>query len=234
MSPRTTVTTTASITSGPATKDQILLAVSEGELSPDQAAKLLEAMKPTGPNGSLYFKVSPKGALSVYGLQGMPITLYLDQWECILGRPGECRTPFAKALWAFVQEWDGREYQGETSEYRDGKATGKKLGYTATLKRKHGESAAPPPADFPAERDLQVHAVVALGERVSSLLRHHQVSVLEAIGVACHVLVGCMNSVHAADGDGGQEVLDCVADILLHHQEPFLEHRPEDGHDFRR
>ena len=42
MSPRTTVTTTASITSGPATKDQILLAVSEGELSPDQAAKLLK------------------------------------------------------------------------------------------------------------------------------------------------------------------------------------------------
>jgi hypothetical protein len=33
----------------------------------------------------LTFKVSPKGAVSVYGLQRFPVTLYVDQWERLIG-----------------------------------------------------------------------------------------------------------------------------------------------------
>ncbi len=33
-----------------------------------------------------YCKVSEKGGLSVYGLQRMPVTLYRQQWERLLGK----------------------------------------------------------------------------------------------------------------------------------------------------
>jgi hypothetical protein len=33
---------------------------------------------------SLYCKVSEKGAISVYGLQRMPVTLYVEQWDRLL------------------------------------------------------------------------------------------------------------------------------------------------------
>ena len=37
----------------------------------------------------LKFKVSEKGAISVYGLQRFPITLYREQWERLLGAKDE-------------------------------------------------------------------------------------------------------------------------------------------------
>ncbi len=36
--------------------------------------------------GEIYFKVSQKGALSVYGLGRFPVTLYKEQWERLLAR----------------------------------------------------------------------------------------------------------------------------------------------------
>jgi hypothetical protein len=56
------------------------------------------AMKPT-------FKVSPKGAVSVYGLQRWPTTLYAGQWLALLAE--------APALAGFIEanraklEWKG-------------------------------------------------------------------------------------------------------------------------------
>jgi hypothetical protein len=41
--------------------------------------------------GSLYCKVSQKGAVSVYGLQRMPVTLYVEQWERLLDFGDEIR-----------------------------------------------------------------------------------------------------------------------------------------------
>ena len=37
-------------------------------------------------SGEIYFKVSQKGALSVYGLGRFPVTLYKEQWERLLAR----------------------------------------------------------------------------------------------------------------------------------------------------
>lgn len=61
---------------------EILAKVAKKELSPEAAAKLLAAAEP---QKGLYCKVSEKGALSVYGLQRMPVTLYVEQWERLLG-----------------------------------------------------------------------------------------------------------------------------------------------------
>ena len=48
--------------------------------------------------GTLYCKVSQKGAVSLYGLQRMPVTLYVEQWERLLG--------FSDELQAFLKEHD--------------------------------------------------------------------------------------------------------------------------------
>lgn len=50
--------------------------------SPEEAARMVDEAMGTEP-GKISFKVSQKGAISVYGLQRMPITLYAEQWERI-------------------------------------------------------------------------------------------------------------------------------------------------------
>jgi len=45
---------------------------------------------------ALRFKVSEKGAVSVYGLGRFPVTLYLEQWTRLLNAKD--------ALWAFIDE----------------------------------------------------------------------------------------------------------------------------------
>ncbi len=62
--------------------EEILQKVAAGEITPEQAGKLLVAEAPK--RGTLYCKVSEKGAISIYGLQRMPVTLYVEQWERLL------------------------------------------------------------------------------------------------------------------------------------------------------
>jgi len=64
-------------------KEEILEKLAAGELSVEDAGKLL-AEAEQSKRGSLYCKVSQKGAISVYGLQRMPVTLYVEQWERLL------------------------------------------------------------------------------------------------------------------------------------------------------
>lgn len=71
-------------------KEEILAKVAAGELSIDDASKLL-ADADKRPRGTLYCKVSEKGAVSVYGLQRMPVTLYVEQWERLLDFGDEVR-----------------------------------------------------------------------------------------------------------------------------------------------
>jgi hypothetical protein len=56
--------------------DLLALIASQSEMN----SKLLQALE-AQQNAKLTFKVSEKGALSVYGLQRMPVTLYVGQWE---------------------------------------------------------------------------------------------------------------------------------------------------------
>jgi len=78
-------------------KEEILAQVAAGQLAVDEASKLLAELEPAR-TGALYCKVSPKGAMSLYGLQRMPVTLYIEQWERLLG--------FSDSLKAFLKEHD--------------------------------------------------------------------------------------------------------------------------------
>lgn len=71
-------------------KDEILAALATGELAVEEASKMLSQLEPP-PRGRLYCKVSQKGAVSVYGLQRMPVTLYVEQWQRLLDFGDEIR-----------------------------------------------------------------------------------------------------------------------------------------------
>jgi len=51
-----------------------------------------EALKKPAARGTISFKVSEKGAVSVYGLGRFPVTLYKEQWDKLLDRGDEIRT----------------------------------------------------------------------------------------------------------------------------------------------
>ena len=71
-------------------KEEILAKLAAGELKVDEASKLLAEIEQPK-RGSLYCKVSEKGAMSVYGLQRMPVTLYVEQWQRLLDFSDEIR-----------------------------------------------------------------------------------------------------------------------------------------------
>jgi hypothetical protein len=77
-------------------KEQILALVAAGTLTVDDAAKLIADPKPAARN--LFCKVAQSGGCSLYGLQRMPVTLYVEQWERLLD--------FADSLRAFLVEHD--------------------------------------------------------------------------------------------------------------------------------
>lgn len=70
-------------------KEEILAKLAAGEIQVDEASKLLSEADQK--REALYCKVSEKGALSVYGLQRMPVTLYVEQWERLLAFADEIR-----------------------------------------------------------------------------------------------------------------------------------------------
>ena len=71
-------------------KEEILKKLAAGELEVDAASKLLAELEQPK-RGSLYCKVSEKGGISVYGLQRMPVTLYVEQWDRLLSFTDEIK-----------------------------------------------------------------------------------------------------------------------------------------------
>lgn len=90
-------------------------------------AVLAEIKNPPKELGKLYCKVSEKGGLSVYGLQRMPVTLYVEQWERLLGFSGDVK--------AFIAANNGK-LKRETAEQRKARKDADKA-----------KAAAPPAAD---------------------------------------------------------------------------------------
>ena len=80
------------------TKEEILKKLQAGELSVEEATRQLNDLD--APKKGLYCKVSEKGAISVYGLQRMPVTLYVEQWTRLLD--------FADNLREFMKENESR------------------------------------------------------------------------------------------------------------------------------
>ena len=89
------------------TKEEILSKVAAGEIPVTEASKLLEKADQTR-KGTLHCKVSEKGAISVYGLQRMPVTLYVEQWQRLLDFSEEIRT--------FMKDHDGELKRKEQQE----------------------------------------------------------------------------------------------------------------------
>jgi len=79
-------------------KEEILTKLQAGELSVEEATKMLA--EADAPKRGLYCKVSEKGAVSVYGLQRMPVTLYMEQWQRLI--------EFAPEIQKFIQENEGK------------------------------------------------------------------------------------------------------------------------------
>ena len=76
-------------------RDEILAKLASGDIDTEEASKLLDEVERQR-RGSLYCKVSQKGGLSLYGLQRMPVTLYVEQWERLLD--------FSDEIKAFIKE----------------------------------------------------------------------------------------------------------------------------------
>lgn len=57
----------------------------------EMAARIAELEGRLAKGGTMSFKVSEKGAVSVYGLGRFPVTLYLEQWEALLSHVTELR-----------------------------------------------------------------------------------------------------------------------------------------------
>jgi hypothetical protein len=69
----------------------VLAQVAAGELTTEQGMTQLRTT-PKSNGGTLSCKVSEKGAVSVYGLQRMPVTLYAEQWERLLAFAEEVKS----------------------------------------------------------------------------------------------------------------------------------------------
>jgi hypothetical protein len=77
------------------TQAEVLSQLATGKITTEEASKLLgEIAAPK--RGTLYCKVSEKGAVSVYGLQRMPVTLYMEQWERLIA--------FGEEITSFIKE----------------------------------------------------------------------------------------------------------------------------------
>lgn len=51
----------------------------------------LKASQSRPSRGEIHFKVSPKGAVSVYGMGRFPVTLYKEQWIRLLDKSDELK-----------------------------------------------------------------------------------------------------------------------------------------------
>ncbi len=80
-------------------KEEILQKLASGELQVDAASKMLAELEQPK-RGNLYCKVSEKGAVSVYGLQRMPVTLYMEQWARLLD--------FGDDIRQFIKDHEGQ------------------------------------------------------------------------------------------------------------------------------
>ena len=56
------------------------------------ASRSSSARRPRKKAGALFFKVSDKGAVSVYGMGRFPVTLYYEQWQRLLAAADELRS----------------------------------------------------------------------------------------------------------------------------------------------
>jgi hypothetical protein len=121
----------ASLAAKYGSKEKVLEAVAKNEIDVRKAVKVMAHFDPpAASNGRLYCKVSAKGAVSIYGLQRQPVTLYAEQHE----RLAKFYADAENGPLAFIKAEEGKEH--EAKEYKDGKATGRMIKCRITRKAK--------------------------------------------------------------------------------------------------
>ena len=71
--------------------------------------------KTSTPKYTISAKVSEKGAVSVYGLQKFPVTLYADQWEAVMSRAASISKFIADNRAKLIDKPTGTSVQGTTT-----------------------------------------------------------------------------------------------------------------------
>lgn len=66
------------------TRESVLADLRDGKIDVATASAFLASLERQSNSRSLTCKVSEKGAVSVYGLQRMPVTLYGEQWARLI------------------------------------------------------------------------------------------------------------------------------------------------------
>jgi hypothetical protein len=108
-----------------------------------QAATTETAKKPGRKGFGINFKVSAKGAVSVYGLGRFPVTLYREQWVRLLERTDDLK--------AFMEEHaDELTKKGDAPAGGDAQAAGGEAQPAAA-----GGAEAAPPASAPAATTIE-------------------------------------------------------------------------------
>ena len=93
------------------TREEILRRLDAKEITVEEASRQLAELEQPK-RGVLYCKVSQKGGLSVYGLQRMPVTLYVEQWDRLL--------KFGDEILKFAKEHDSElKRKGESRPSAD-------------------------------------------------------------------------------------------------------------------
>ena len=125
-------------------KEAVLTAIAKQEFNgengnPDMAmaCKVITAFDPPAARaGNVYCKVSAKGGVSLYGYQRMPITLYAEQWERLLGKNPS--TDHGKLVIQFIRD-NEFEADGKTPKWHEAKqyakdASGKSVNTGKTIR----------------------------------------------------------------------------------------------------
>ena len=118
-------------------KEAVLVAISKSELDVAKAVKVLATFEPPAARaGNVFCKVSAKGGVSLYGYQRMPITLYAEQWERLLGKNPS--TDHGKLVIQFIRN-NEFEADGKTPKWHEAKqyakdASGKSVNTGKTIR----------------------------------------------------------------------------------------------------
>jgi hypothetical protein len=87
----------------------VLTLLKANALTIEEASPLLN--KPEKAQGKIFCKVSQKGAVSMYGLQRMPVSLYVEQWERVYALVGQ---PLPKEISDLI----GKEFEIKEADFK--------------------------------------------------------------------------------------------------------------------
>lgn len=92
-------------------KSEAMNKFKSGEITMEEALAIIN-----GPGAKIYFKISKKGGISCYGLQRMPVTLYLQQWQRFFEFCGSSLPAAIKALIGTTERHEISKYTGDADE----------------------------------------------------------------------------------------------------------------------